>query len=762
MPSVRAAFLAILFFLPTIACAQINCDLAGYKPLAGLTVNSAGDTLAVSWSGQDNQQLRLRFAIVNQTPTIRELAVKTNGKPWTTLATNLTPEFHVVSGIRRMTEQQLQPLRELGIKITDETVDEDKWEAFWDAPLRVPGIARAELPRIPPEKAFDHQPGLPRHPEEISRANATYESQSCQVKSNGARLEVSFPGVKLGVFSGTLQYTIFSGTNLVRQEVIAKTEEPSVAYKYDAGLSGLPIQTGTRIVWRDTAHDWQHNAFGGEVNHHAVTLQANNRLVIAEGPGGSIAAFPPPHNFFWAREIDVNLGYNWYRKDSGSSFAFGVQQPESEADPADVGRGSRDMRDNFALRSARPGTWQRMPVYFYISGGSAETTFAAALSFTRGDRYKPLPGYEVMATHFHASLVPRLQHLGSLDAVLPDFEVMRAAGVNIYAPIDGGGAAATGDDHVKGLDLYYQVARLHSDKDFFIMPNEEILTGELTKQMGGHTDLLVSHPVYWSQGRSAAQPLVENDPRYGNVYHIGEPADLVEMVHRENLLLYMPHPRSKGSTGYPDAIKDTERFRDDSYRGIGFRWGMGLDGSEQRLCEYRCLPLWDDMNNWIADLPERPKFIQAISEVFEQGPGDDIYANNPVNYVKMEAPPKINDWTPVIESMKRGDYFVTSGEVLIPSYSVLGIGSERRVVAEVEWTFPLEFVEVVWGDGQHTDRQVISATDLPAFGHHRFEIPFSSHGKKWVRFAAWDCAGNGAMGQPVRLGPNASSTAAGR
>ena len=480
-------------------------------------------------------------------------------------------------------------------------------------------------------------------------------------------------------------------------------------------------------------------------------LQAANRLLVAQGPGGSIAAFPPPHNFFWAREIDVNLGYNWYRKDSASSFAFGVQQPEIEADPAEVGRGSRDMRDNFALRSARPGTWQRMPVYFYIAGGSAKTTIASAQSFTRADHFKQLPGYEVMATHFHASLVSRLQHLGSLDAMLPDFEVMQAAGVNIYAPIDGGGAAAIGNDHVKGLDLYYQVARLHSDKDFLIMPNEEILSGELSKQMGGHTDLLVSHPVFWSQGRTVAQSLVETDPKYGNVYHIGGPQDLLEMVHRENLLLYMPHPRSKGSTGYPDAIKDTARFRDESYRGIGFRWGMGLDGSEQRLCEYRCLPLWDEMNNWVADSPERPKYVQAISEVFEQGPGDDIYANNPVNYVKLSAPPKIDDWTPIIDAMKRGDYFVTSGEVLIPSYSLKGSGNERQVVADVEWTFPLEFVELVWGDGQHIGRQIISATDLPAFGHHRFAIPFSVAGRKWVRFAAWDCAGDGAMVQPEKV-----------
>jgi hypothetical protein len=60
-------------------------------------------------------------------------------------------------------------------------------------------------------------------------------------------------------------------------------------------------------------------------------------------------------------------------------------------------------------------------------------------------------------------------------------------------------------------------------------------------------------------------------------------------------------------------------------------------------------------------------------------------------------------------------------------------------------------VEVVWGDGQRTDRKIISGADLPAFGKHRFQIPVSTAGKKWVRFAAWDSAGNGAMAQPVKL-----------
>jgi hypothetical protein len=85
------------------------------------------------------------------------------------------------------------------------------------------------------------------------------------------------------------------------------------------------------------------------------------------------------------------------------------------------------------------------------------------------------------------------------------------------------------------------------------------------------------------------------------------------------------------------------------------------------------------------------------------------------------------------------------------SFAVQGSGARRTVSADLEWTYPLDFVEVVWGDGKTTGRQVIATTELAPFGTHRFEIPFDAAGKKWVRFAAWDSAGNGALSQPVKV-----------
>ena len=66
---------------------------------------------------------------------------------------------------------------------------------------------------------------------------------------------------------------------------------------------------------------------------------------------------------------------------------------------------------------------------------------------------------------------------------------------------------------------------------------------------------------------------------------------------------------------------------------------------------------------------------------------------------------------------------------------------------------------MVWGDGQTIDRQITRLTDQPAFGRHHFEIPFDATGRKWVRFAVWDSAGNGAFVQPIKLFGRAESGA---
>jgi hypothetical protein len=288
---------------------------------------------------------------------------------------------------------------------------------------------------------------------------------------------------------------------------------------------------------------------------------------------------------------------------------------------------------------------------------------------------------------------------------------------------------------------YFDASRRHSDKDFLIIPGEEP-----NAHFGGHYTTVFSRPVYWTLVRKAGQPLVENLPEFGKVYHVGSAADELEMLKAENGLVWQAHPRTKGSSGYPDAIRETVHFRSDRYLGGSYQ-SLPADLSESRLCEVRCLGTLDDMNNWAG-----AKYLIAEGDTYAKFPDDDTYQHLMVNYIKLDRLPAFDqDWSPIVKSMRAGDFFVTSGEVLFRSFAIEGSGNQRTVVADLEWTYPLEFVELVWGDGDKTGRQIISATDRPPFGSHRFRIPFDASGKKWVRFAAWDSAGNGAFWQPVHL-----------
>ena len=170
------------------------------------------------------------------------------------------------------------------------------------------------------------------------------------------------------------------------------------------------------------------------------------------------------------------------------------------------------------------------------------------------------------------------------------------------------------------------------------------------------------------------------------------------------------------------------------------------------MTEYRSFDASDTMNNLYTNSGLRPKYIIADIDTYRKGPEDDTYANFPVNYLKMDkVPGPDEDMTPVLKALRDGNFFVSTGEILIKSYNVAGTGNQRTIAADVEWTYPLAFAEVVWGDGKKIDRQIIPATDLAPFGTKKFSIPFDATGKSWVRFAVWDSAGNAGFVQPVWL-----------
>jgi hypothetical protein len=105
MKRLAALTLAALPLASLFIRAQVPaCDMNGYHALPGPSASNGADGLTVTWDGERDRDVRLRLGIDAGTPTIRELAIRRKGLVWTTLAAQ--PEFRVVSGFRRMSNQQ--------------------------------------------------------------------------------------------------------------------------------------------------------------------------------------------------------------------------------------------------------------------------------------------------------------------------------------------------------------------------------------------------------------------------------------------------------------------------------------------------------------------------------------------------------------------------------------------------------------------------------------------------------------------------------
>ena len=739
---------------PEASAQSFSCNLANYKPVAGLEAAMSGGALQFTWQGEHGQDLRADFTIRDGQPTILELAARRNATaPWIVLAKNVIPEFHTTAGRRRMSVAQANIFKSVGIEVTQELYDKEKWFTFWDAPLVVPGV---------PGKG-DSAP-LPRSPDEIHRDTATFQSTNCKVATEGNQLSVTFDGLKMGIFNGDLAFTAYKGSNLLRQEAIASTETPSVAYIYQGGLKGFALDANSKIAWRDTARMWQEYDFGGAPNQDPVNIRARNRLLILDAPSGtnanagSLAVFPPPHKFFFARENEVNLGFVYYRKDSNNSFALGVMWPEKGEGYQPWGVTDAEWKrrtgvaenewDNYALYNAPPGTMQHMAVYYYLSPEDDHATQSAVLAYTHGDVFKPVPGFKVMTGHYHLDLNEMLRDRNTLDYQPPWVSVFRGLGVNIVYLgdfHDDSHPSDPGPVRFAEEKVYFEGSQRLSDKNFLVMPEEEP-----NVYLGGHWYIMFPKPVYFSHAvpRPANQQFMENDPQYGPVYHLGSAADVMNMVNRENAIIWTAHPRTKNSSAYPEAYKDKDFFQSDRF--IGASWeSLPVDLSEKRLCEVRCFTTLDNMSNWAP----KPKFMIAEGDTYTKSPDDETYASVAVNYLKLDHIPAYNEsWAPIVEGIRAGNFFDTTGEILFHNWAVEGSGAHRTYTADIEYTFPLDFAELVWSDGTKVDRQIIDLKSTLPFGTHHFAVPFDASGKKWVRFAVWDSAGNGAFTQPTAIG----------
>lgn len=113
-------------------------------------------------------------------------------------------------------------------------------------------------------------------------------------------------------------------------------------------------------------------------------------------------------------------------------------------------------------------------------------------------------------------------------------------------------------------------------------------------------------------------------------------------------------------------------------------------------------------------------------------------------------PHAVRRLTPAIAPLREGNFFVSTGEILLPETEIQAASPNQITVrAKASWTFPLRMAEVVWGDGKKTERLIIPLDETRPFGSKIFEWTVPVKDWKWARLAVWDLATNGAFVNPT-------------
>ena len=700
----RSTILLIIAWasLATQASSQdIPIDFSSWRASTYFQLQRTGDFLIVNWHGERKVSLQLSFNLKDPEKLIAELshAASPTATARQIILKDAAPAYRITVGKRR-----------------------GGWDNFFDSPAT--------------------------RPHEITEYTSKLLLKSCRVVSEGQRLRLIFSGLWLGIFHGDLVFTFYANSNLIKQEALVSTEAPDVAYYYDAWLTRCSTNQLQRLEWLGTDAQFHRHILTSDLDLDYVPLQVHRRTLVAEGPAGSLALFPPPHQYFFARDLTINYANLWYRlyrigptPEEGDLFSFGIRQT------------ARAEQEQWVpLVNAPPGTEQHLTLFWYVGTANARQAFERVSSYTHDDRFIPLPGRQTFTSHYHLSLTMEARRR-QLKPYRPEFvDIFKRMGVNIVHLMDfhtDGHPRDTGQVRLGELRDYFAETKRLSGSDFLLIPSEEA-----NVHYEGHWNLLLPRPLYWLMRRNMNEPWQESVSPWGTVYRTGSPQDMLKMIRHEGGLAWQAHPRTKGSTGYPDKIKDEDYFRDATWLGAGFK-SLPSDYSSPRLGE-RALKLLDDMNNWGLH-----KFLVGEVDVFKIDHTHELYGHMNINYLKLDRTPSSSDWSEVVTALRSGDYFVTTGEILIRDFTLngvksggrakLGAGDEVNVEAEIEWTFPLNFYELVWGDGKATYRKVVHVPETGQFGGQRFQFREKLPAARWARFAIWDVAANEAFTQPVIL-----------
>jgi hypothetical protein len=577
------------------------------------------------------------------------------------------------------------------------------------------------------------------------------------VRREGQHTRVVVDGARAGPFAGSYQFTVYPGSRLIRAAMVMATERDATAYTFDAGLSVAgDAAPPWRAAWTDLT-DTLVRREGSAASVAATSPQVRGRMIVAEGlAGGAVAVVPPPHQYYYPLDYANNDNATWYGRDYralAGRTGIGVRQT-LEGD-----------RRWVPWVNAPVGSMQDMGVFLLPDPGDAASATAAAMTYTRGDRFKPLEGHRTFSSHYHVEHTEdflnkaRFQQTKGVPSGLekPVFvDRFKALNVEIVhlAELHLGQKELdrAGDRLTLLKTMHEETARL-SDDTLLLLPGEEP-----NVHLGGHWLSFFPKAVYWTLDRKPGQPFVEERPGLGKVYHVGSAPDVLALMEAEKGLMWTAHPRIKGSLGYPDKYQAEPFFKSDRF--LGGAWKAMPADYAQPILGSRVLGVLDDMNNW-AGAPGERKYTPGEVDVFQITRDSELYAHMNVNYLRLPGPLPTHGggWSNVLDALRGGRFFTTTGEVLIPEFTINGaesggeaaLGRNATLRATVEGTFPLAFAQLVSGDGRKVYRTRIDLTGVGPFGRRTIEQRVNLAGRRWARLEVWDVAASGAYTQPVFL-----------
>ncbi|HEX2534033.1 MAG TPA: hypothetical protein VHK69_09880 [Chitinophagaceae bacterium] len=690
----RYILVCCFLFSLQVLRAQVPVDLKRYQSKNGARVAVSGSTLSLQWPAGKGLKGHLVLDLHRQNALFRSIGLL-SGTREVKVAGDLDPAFLLTVGKRDL-------------------ISQNGWNIFFD---KVP---------LKPHQTY----------------KLTLVKDAARVVSTGSRTTVTIGRLTAPGFSGQLEITCYNGSPLFNVAAVVSTLMDSTAIVYDAGLTGRKM-AWDGISFADVADRLQ--TVQPEPGDTARNAAVKYRTIIGQTKGGSLAVFPAPHQYFYPLDEAFNLKFTWYGsryRNLVEGYGLGIRQDLY---------GDRRFVPWF---NAPPGTQQRLNFFCLASPSAPATALAEVKKFTHGDTYAPLPQYKRMASHFHNEFIMQVVRANKPIPEKPGFVTyFENAGIDI---VHLGEFHYTA--HPKGPDslrlqelqaLFEQCRRLSSDR-FLLLPGEEP-----NEFFGGHWLQLFPKPVYWIMARKEGQPFVTEDPVYGTVYRVANAAEMLELLHRERGLAWTAHPRTKGSTGYPDKYKAEGFFKSDRFLGAAWK-PMPADLSLDRLGK-RVLDLLDDMNNWGDG-----KKVLAEADLFTIGEENEMYAHMNVNYLQLDRLPSFTEgWQPVADALQKGKFFSTTGEVLIPSFLLNGKGTgdtavldpdgNARISFGTSWTFPLQYAELISGDGEKVYRHRINLDTTLPFGAQTHRLHLNLKGRKWVRLEVWDAAVNGAFTQTIYL-----------